>query len=893
MTRLPKWIERPVRFALAKSAAYLPSDACDEAADTAWRVCAEAGARGGPSAFAVAAAGEVADLLSNRLALRAGFGPRVTASRDPSSHPRGVPMLFVNDIGRAARRLRSHPATLALSVAMLALGIGVSTAMFTVLDALMLHPVPFRDAGRLTSVALASGRMIMTASTPAQLHAWRAGAGFARVEGAQQSPVTFETPAGLVTKGGARISAGLFEMLGVQAILGRTFLDGEGRAGSDDRILLSEEIWTTLYNRDPGVVGRRIRVSGVPTEVVGVMPAGFRFPYAVSVAWQPIDFDAPPPAVRRVSPQVYARLKPGIPEVDALRLADEALRAGVTLEPEEHTAFRPIAAGMVDPYSRRAVTALSIGVGFVFLVLCANAMNLMLTRLSSRQREFGVCSALGASRARLFREALAETAIIAILAAVAGLGLASGLVALATAYLPDAFLSRTLSPVALSWRAIAATTILAAAAAAIAGLAPAWMATKIDAADSLRGTARGGTDAQSHRRLARGLLVAEVALAAALLAGAAQLARTFVNLTRADRGLNSEGVITSWVELPEFAFRDRASRIALAGALEERLRQMPGVQQVSLSAGMPPSAGGIYFGGLRSDAPGAPELRNEVNTYNVSPRFFQLFDIRFRSGRTFTEPSVPTDVILGERLARQLWPDSPALGRTLTMGGKTTYTVIGVVQEIRNALLDPRLDRAEMYFPLVVEREGRAQASAFGSGNVSIALRCGAACPSLDAIAAAMRSVSAQVIVHALGPMDEAYMKELARPRAAAALGGIFAAVALLASAGGLFGVLNAAVARRRREFGIRVALGIEPARLTRLVLADAARIAGVGLAFGMAGAWLLARALESLTYGVSPADPVSWAAVVGSLTITTLLAAWRPGRQAAKINPAELLRAE
>src|SRR6185436_6235902 len=209
---------------------------------------------------------------------------------------------------------------------------GVSTAMFTVLDALMLHPVPFHDAGRLTSVALSSGRMVMmNGSTPAQFRAWRAGAGFARVEGAQQSPVTFETPAGLVTKGGARVSPGLFDMLGVQPILGRTFLEGEGRPGSDDRILLSEEIWTTLYNRDRGVIGRRIRVSGVPTEVVGIMPAGFRFPYASSVTWQPIDFDAPPPGVRRVSPQVYARLKPGVPEAGALRLADEALRAGVAL----------------------------------------------------------------------------------------------------------------------------------------------------------------------------------------------------------------------------------------------------------------------------------------------------------------------------------------------------------------------------------------------------------------------------------------------------------------------------------------------------------------------------------------------------------------------------------
>ena len=354
-------------------------------------------------------------------------------------------------------------------------------------------------------------------------------------------------------------------------------------------------------------------VSGVPTEIVGVMPAGFRFPYSNSTTWQPVDFDAPPPGMRRVSPLVFARLKPGIPEADALRLADEALRAGVTLEAEQRTAFRPIAAGMVDPYSRRAVTALAVGVGLVFLVLCANAMNVLLTRLSSRGREFGVCAALGASRARLLREAIAETLFIALAAAAAGLALAAGLVQIAHSYLPDAFLARTLTPVAISWRAVAATSLLGLLAAAIAGLTPAWMATRVDTSNALRGTSlRGGTDARSHTRLARGLLVAEVALAAALLAGAGQLVRTFVNLVHADRGLNAEGVITAWVVLPQFAFKDRAGRSAFASALEDQLRQLPGVAQVSLSGGVPPGAGGIHFGGIRSDAGRDGRRRGEL-----------------------------------------------------------------------------------------------------------------------------------------------------------------------------------------------------------------------------------------------------------------------------------------
>jgi hypothetical protein len=352
-------------------------------------------------------------------------------------------------------------------------------------------------------------------------------------------------------------------------------------------------------------------------------------------------------------------------------------------------------------------------------------------------------------------------------------------------------------------------------------------------------------------------------------------------------------VITGWVSLPDFAFRDRAGRIAFAGALEQRLRALPGVTQLSMSSGLPPSAGAIYFGGVRSDVPGAADVNDEINLYQVSPRFFSLFEIAFVEGGTFPEPSPRTDVILGERLARRLWPDGPAVGRTLTMGGKLAYRVVGVVREIRNPSLDPRLDRPELYEPLVVEREGRVEAAAFGGGQIFIALRGGAAGPSLEAISAAIREVSANAVIVTLGPLEDAYLMDLARPRAAAALGAVFAVVALLASAGGLFGVLNAAVARRRREFGIRVALGIEPRRLTRLVLRDAMSLAAAGLLVGVFGAWMLSRALASLTYGVSAADPLSWAAVFGTLAVSVLLAAWRPCVHAARVSPSELLRTE
>ncbi|CAN5764453.1 ABC transporter permease [soil metagenome] len=801
--------------------------------------------------------------------------------------------MFIDDFRRAATRLRSKVGTLVLTVGMLAVAIGVTAAMFTVLDALVLHPVPFRDASRLTAVGFAKDNSYLQTASREALAAWRGSRAFAAVEGAAQSPVTLDSGQALVTEGGARISPGMLDMLGVRPILGRGFTRDEGRAGTDDRIILSERLWQSLFERDPGIIGRRIRVSGVSTEVVGILPADFRFPYPRVVAWRPIDFDAPPPDIQRTRPMVFARLAPGLPEADALRAAADAA-AGLMPEGAQPV-FRPIAAGLMDKYSRRSITVLATGVALVFLVLCANAMNLMLTRFSERQREFGMCSALGASRARMLREALAETLLLGLAASIAGLLLAHTLIDLVTRFMPDAFLTRTLTPVALNWRAVAVTSALGFLAAAIAGIVPAWIATKVDAADSLRLAGKGGTEVPNRRRLARGLLVAEVALATTLLAGAGLLVRTFVNLSNTDRGLNSDGVITGWVALPDFAFKDRASRLTFATELESRLRGLPGVELASLSGGVPPTHGSIYFGQVRSDGEGASPMDvGEILAYSVSAQFFELFDIKLRAGRPFSAVSSPDDIILGEQLAHRLWPDGEAIGRSFTMEGhKTPYRVVGVANEIRNPLLDPRLDSAELYHPLVVERNGSAEASSFGSGQVFLAIRCGAACPSLPLITEAIRSVSPQVVVATLGAMDEEYAEALARPRAAAALGIVFAVVALLAAAGGLFGVLSASVARRRREFGIRVALGIEPSRLARLVLTDALKLAVAGLAAGLFGAWMLGRGLASLTYEVSSADPLSLVAVCGPLGVSILIASWRPAIQASRVDAVALLREE
>jgi predicted permease len=889
-------VERMARVALRIGGPGLEAVPPDEVLTTIRAACLESARRGGPLSFAATASSELLDLLTLPLRRRLGRGPRIVdGGTIPPAGPRG-PLMISHDVRRAFIRMRRGHVTFMLAVVMLALAIGITTAMFTVVDALMLRPVPFRDADALSAVvaSVEGGRGFMPFGPPALLRAWRDSGAFSSVEGAIQWPVVLDGGNGLISHAGARISPGVLPMLGVVPLRGRAFVQGEGRAGTDDRILISEEVWSSVYAGDPQIIGKRIQVSGKPMEVIGVMPKGFRFPYSRTQVWMPADFDSSASPYEKSRVMVFARLAPGVPVEDARRRADVAAHASGALARDRGTMFRPIAAGMVDAYSRRAVTALAVGVGLVFLVLCFNAMNLMLTRFSARQREFGVLSALGASRARLFREALAETALMGAAATAMAWVLAYGLVALAIRYLPDVFLSNTLAPIEVSTRALAATSLLGLSAVAIAGIAPAWLATRVDAAESLRVVVRG-TEVKSRRRLSRALLVGEVALATTLLIGAAILTRTFVNLVNADRGLKAEGVITAWVSLPEFAFSDRGGRLAFASTLEERLRRLPGVTQVSLSNGVPPGSGVIYFGEIRVQDPTPREIElRELNIYNVTPRFFELFDIGLRAGATFSEPAQGDEVIVGEQLARALWSDGHAVGRTFTVGtSKLVHRVVGVVREIRTPSLDPRLDVPEMYRPLVVDRDGTSEAAALGSGEIFVAMRCDRSCPALPAVADAVRSISAQVLIPRLGFMDEAYLKELARPRAAAALAAVFGAVALLACAGGLFGVLNASVASRRREFGIRVALGIEPPRLRRLVMADAGRLAIAGLALGSLGGWGIGRSLAAVSYGVKAADVPSWLGVCAALGAALLLAAWRPAAEATRVDPVALLRQE
>jgi predicted permease len=787
---------------------------------------------------------------------------------------------LLRDVRFGGRTLRRSPGFTLIAVLTLAVGIGMTTAMFAILDALVLRPVPFHAPEQLALVAMGDDHGSRGTVAPAVLRAWRESRGFAAAESAAADSALLDVDGAILRKGIARVTPGVFGMLGVRPIRGRVFLPSEGRAGSNDRVVMSEDLWRSAYRGDPALVGRRVTIDGEAVEVIGILPSTFRFPTWNTVLWKPIDFDALPPGHARERPTVYARFAADLPRMDALRLATEAARTVDASNVSLRAVVRPLAGMVLDPYYQRAVPLLSGAVILVFLVLCANVSSLLLARLTARRREFAVCSALGASRGRVMRQAFFETILMGLLGVIAGVGFGWLLISMARVFLPEAFLLRTLHPLNLDMRALVVASIAGTVATLGAGLLPAWVATGVDVEQSLRITNRGGSEASGARAITRTLLVGEIALACVLLVGATLLVRSFVNLAGAPRGLDAEGVLTATLTLRRDTLPDRPSRAAAAQIIDQQIRQLPGVRQVAWSYGIPPDGGAISFGEWQSDIPGMPAVHMEIDRYNVAADFFSLYAIALLRGRTFQTSDTDLEVVVGERLAKAVWPGVDPIGRAFSFG-KEHFKVIGLVRETHYPSLDPRLDRPEFY-----------QRFAGVGSYTTVSIRC-APCPDPARVQQRITATGSAVNIVNIGPLDAAYFEQLAQPRAAAALAFTFAAIASLAAAAGLFSVLSYAVGRRRREFGIRFALGASPAQIRALVFRDELVVVVLGVAIGTVGAWALARSIASLQYGVSVSDPISWALVLGLLAVTVTAATWRPAQEAAHVDPVRLLREE
>jgi putative ABC transport system permease protein len=419
-------------------------------------------------------------------------------------------------------------------------------------------------------------------------------------------------------------------------------------------------------------------------------------------------------------------------------------------------------------------------------------------------------------------------------------------------------------------------------AAMIAGLLPAWFGTRVDPSEAMRGSARGTSESPGSRLAMRGLLIGELALSCALFTGAAWLLRSFTHMATMDRGLTADGVVTAWVDLDRTTFPDSLARKSVALAVEQAARELPGVQQVAMSFGVPPDPS-FSFGTWTTDVPHSGDLSPLLSFYGVRPDFFALYRIPLLRGRTFTASDTKHDVIVSADLARQFWPDVDPVGHWFeSSDDHERFHVIGVAGELRFPTLESHGDFPEFYQPFDLSHS-----------SIMVSLRCGHACPPTTTIQERLRRVGAGITVSQVGPLEAVYRTELARPRAIALLGTLFGTISLVVVAGGLFGVLGYSVSRRRREMGIRSALGATTARIHLLVIREGAALAAIGLGLGGAGAWLGARALSHLVYDTPRSDPTTWLAVAAVIGATTVAACWLPARRASAVDVAQLVREE
>lgn len=783
--------------------------------------------------------------------------------------------MLTSDVSSAIRRIRAYPGAAATAVLLLGLAVGLSTTVFSLIDTLVVRPVPFPEADRLAWVWMRGPTGGATTVSVALLRAWRESPVFDRAEG--DSTATFLIGSGdnLTSREGAFVSPGLLEMLGTRPMMGRLFAADDGRAGTDDRVIVSERLWRTLLHEDPSVLDRRILIDGLPVDVVGVVKDDFRFPAWKTEIWRPLDFMAPPAALIDRRPRAVLRVADGVPVETAMATAAAAARRLNPRLPDDYWAEpRPLASDYRRDYVATAAPMVAVAAVLVLLALCANVTGLLLTRLDARVRELGLAMALGASRHRLIREVVIESAALSVGGALVGLGVAAGLLAVAQAFLPEALSVYTLNPLDLDRRAFGVASAVAVSCVVIVSLLPAWFSARVSPLSALHGPDRIAGSGRFYRVARQALASGVVAFAFMLLVAGALMGRSFVAVSSADRGLEADGVVSAWVA----GLAAPGKPGPTASNLDDAVRQLPGVQTVSLSRGKPPDGGAMTIGTWTSDA--GVSVDTSINYYGVDSAFFDVYRIPILKGRRLELGDPPGAVVVGERMAAMLWPNDSPLGRTFRVSEwPETHTVVGIARELHLPTTDQHRDLPEFYQPL-----------AAGGRSAWLNIRC-APCPDVARVRHAIMAAAPQAMIIELLPVDREYLADIERPRALALLFLTFGAIALAGVAGGVFAVLSYGAAKRAREFGVRVALGAQPRDIGGLIWSEGMRVLAAGLALGAAGAWWLSKALATLLYGVAATDPVAWWVVTALLLVATSLACWAPARRSAKASPSLLLR--
>jgi putative ABC transport system permease protein len=788
-----------------------------------------------------------------------------------------------------------------VAVLTLALGIGANATIFSALDALLIEPLPFPDPDALVTVAQTDARTGTTAVAPGTFADWRerstSFAHLAAWELVGRTLVEGDRP----RRVGACIASGnLFDLLGVAPALGQAF--GPATEGPREAVL-GYALWRDRFGSDPSVVGRDLRLDDDLVRVRGVMPKDFAFPREAEL-WLRAERDLPeipmpnPVDLRQLRDARYlavvGRLRPGVTletarsEMDGV--AAQLARDFPVENKDDGARVTPLFEELRGT-ARPTLRLLLATVGLVLLIACANVANLLLARTVGRRPAMAVRAALGASRGRIVRQLLTEAATIVLLGAALGLLLARAgrtlLVACWPAGLPP------LDHLRLSLPVLGLTAGAAALAVVVVGVLPARLVRDDDALASLRGAGRSPSVPPSAHRARGALVVAEVALAVVLVAGAGLLAESVRRLYEAPLGFQPEGVLTARVSLPRGPGSDLAAARLFFPEVERRLGALPGVKSAGFGQALP-LTGRRVSASLRVE--GRPNSREDIPDACwrvVTPAYLPALGVSLLRGRSFDahdDTKAPAVALVNATLARKAWPEQDPVGKRIGTGldgdEDSWVTVVGVVADMpQENVATPA--RPEMYRPL-------AQDQRFGAAALSAAVRTtGDPMALASALGRTVGEVRSDVSVSDVKPLTRLRADSMAGPRAAAQVLGLTSLLALFLAALGLYGVLSCVVGERRHELGVRLSLGARPGTLVALVLRRSAGLAGAGLALGLAGALASSRLLEGWLFGVKPHDPWTLGAVAVVLMATALLAGYGPARRASRLDPAVVLRSE
>jgi putative ABC transport system permease protein len=876
----------------------------DEIHVTFREACLNARARSGVVGLARIGLLELFDIA--RAAIRARSGRRVPVTGGHAPHrptQRGPsPMnTLMHDLRLAMRSLLASRVPSGIAILTLALGIGATTAIFSVLDSLLIRPVPFADSDRLVEVLnfAEQSQVTFRGFNRALMKEWRSQTDiFDRIEAYEIEAATFQGTEGARTVGAAFVTPGMLTMLGVAPTQGRLFVAGDGREGTDAQVVISERFWREWLGSMEGVVNSTVVLNARPHTIVGVLPASFYFPNQPQDLWLPLDAYEPP-ASRAPGAEMlpFARLRPGLTlEQATARVQERGSRLARAAGGDEGiTATLQSRDQIGDARTRQSLMVLGGAVAFLLLIVCANIANLSLSRTLARSRDFAIRSALGARRRDLIRETVVENLVVGALGSAAGLAVAWVALVLTATFIPREMVFQSLNAIDMDGRVLAFAMLAGLVTSLLFGLPPAIIGSRANVLGVLRQETRSSAGSVVSRRLRSSLVIGEVTVAIVLLVGAALMARSFLKLYSVDRGFDANGLVALKVGFPAGPYADPAMRDRFVEAALAELRRVPGVSAAT-SGSVPPSTDMVAFTQLEFlDRPGQVSDRLTVPVYKVWPDYFSTIGLKIIDGRGFAAGEPATSLVVSESFAKKFWPGRSAVGSQFRYEGSARiFTVVGVSAEVRQMNMDDAEGAFEWFQPMklapgaTVRPRPNPPAIIEYRTFVVRAENPASVTPSLSQV---VHRLDNRMVVWKTDVVTELFSEAIARPRLVLVLLLTFATIGLVLAAAGIYGVLSYLVTQRMREIGIRLALGASPEGVFRLIIRNGLTLTAGGLVIGLVAATFLVRAMRSILYEVEPSDPIAVAAVSALLLLTALVACWRPARRAMKIDPVSLLR--